>query len=78
MNFLGSIEWNSRKLLLAVSGILIILFRDKLGLSGTVELTDGAMVSVVSEELEKIITLIMSYIVGQGVVDVAKAFKPKV
>ena len=51
----------SRKFLLAAMGVLAVLLRDWLGLS--------------PEAAQQIVTLVAAYILGEGAVDAAAAFK---
>ena len=53
----------SRKLLMAVGAVLIILVTDVFGLN------------IDEATLRQVVTVIVGYIVGQGAVDVAKAIK---
>ena len=55
----------SRKLLMAVGAVLIILVNDVLGLN------------INEATLQQVVVIVVGFIVGQGAVDVAAALKAK-
>ena len=55
----------SRKLFMAIGGVLIILVNDVLG------------INIDPVTLHQIVVVIVGYLLGQGAVDVAKAIKGK-
>lgn len=61
LNFIKAFFGGSKKATVVLAGVLLVIFRDALGLDAA---TAG-----------KLIQLIMTYIVGQGVVDASLVFK---